>query len=137
MGIDDIIVKIILHQYPNLQGIYLFGSFQTEDEWPDSDVDIAVLLPHDAAKRETSMMLSDCRNDLEEALKREVDLVNLRLASTVFQFQVVTTGRLIHRGDTNVIDEFEMYTLSFYQKLNDERAEILQEFFKTGRAYRV
>ena len=30
-----------------------------------------------------------------------------------------------------------MLVLSFYQKLGEERAEILEEFWETGRAYRV
>ena len=39
------LIPIILESYPNTQAIYLFGSWGTEDEWPSSDVDIAVLLP--------------------------------------------------------------------------------------------
>ncbi len=39
------IVQTVLRQYPDTQAIYLFGSYGTEDEWPDSDVDIALLLP--------------------------------------------------------------------------------------------
>jgi hypothetical protein len=30
-----------------------------------------------------------------------------------------------------------MLTWSFYQKLNEERAAILETFFKTGKAYAV
>ncbi len=30
-----------------------------------------------------------------------------------------------------------MLVWSFYQKLNEERAEILEEFFKTGKAYAI
>ncbi|MBK6563551.1 nucleotidyltransferase domain-containing protein [Candidatus Amarobacter glycogenicus] len=37
-------MRIILQHYPTTQAIYLFGSFGTADEWPTSDVDIAVLL---------------------------------------------------------------------------------------------
>jgi predicted nucleotidyltransferase len=40
------IIKTIVHYYPSVHGIYLFGSYQTDTEWPDSDVDIAVLLPY-------------------------------------------------------------------------------------------
>ena len=38
------ITKMVLQYYPDAQAIYLFGSFGTEDEWPSSDVDVAVLL---------------------------------------------------------------------------------------------
>jgi hypothetical protein len=32
------------------------------------------------------------------------------------------------------VDEFEMLTLSFYQKLNEERKAILADFFRTKKA---
>ncbi|OHB74140.1 MAG: hypothetical protein A2Z34_10820 [Planctomycetes bacterium RBG_16_59_8] len=134
---NALIVAGVVRHYPSVEGIYLFGSSQTESEWPDSDVDIAVLLPHDAAKRERRIQISECRHDLEKALGKGIDLVNLRLVSTVFQFQVVTTGRAIHIGDERAVDAFEMLTLSLYQRLNEERSGILREFYRTGKAYSV
>jgi predicted nucleotidyltransferase len=131
------IIRIILQHYPDTQAIYLFGSYGTENEWPDSDVDIAILLPHVAANKEKLMAISPCRNGLVEALAREVDLVNVRLTSTVFQFQVVTTGRLIYEGNEKAVQEFEMLTISMYQKLSEERRPILDAFRKTRRAYPV
>lgn len=130
-------IRIITGFYPSLQGIYLFGSYQTEREWPDSDVDIAILFPPDMAAKEASLIFSNCKINLEEFLNKELDLINLRLVSTVFQFQIVTTGRLILSNDQRAVAEFEMLTLSYYQKLNEERAGILQEFYKTGKAYNV
>ena len=44
------IVDAVLAVYPDTQAIYLFGSYGTAVEWPDSDVDIALLLPPAAAK---------------------------------------------------------------------------------------
>lgn len=133
----EAITHIVLQYYQSAQAIYIFGSYQTENEWPDSDVDIAILLPHDAAKRERLIAISDCRYRLEDVLKKEIDLLNVRLISTVFQFQIVSTGRLIHIGDERAVHEFEMLTISLYQKLNEERRAILQEFYKTRRAYPV
>jgi predicted ATPase len=40
-------------------------------------------------------------------------------------------------GSYGTADEFEMLMLSFYQKLNEERQDILAEFARTGRAYPV
>jgi predicted nucleotidyltransferase len=133
----SIIADIALAHYPAIQGIYLFGSYGTENEWPTSDVDIALLLPHVQAVRERHLDLSPCRTELESALRREVDLVNLRQANTVFQKEVIADGRLIFCADTRALDEFEMLVISFYQKLNEERREILEAFFRTGRAYAV
>jgi uncharacterized protein len=134
---SDVIVKTVLTFYHDAEAIYLFGSYGTEDERPDSDVDIALLLPHDGAKGHNNIATSPCRRSLEESLKKDVDLANLRPASTVFQFQIVTTGRLIYTGDENAVQLFEMLTMSQYQRLNEERKDILREFYKTRRAYPV
>jgi hypothetical protein len=63
--------------------------------------------------------------------------VNIRQVSTVFQNEIINSGRLISTGDPEAIGEFEMLVLSAYQKLNEERKEILEEFFKSKRAYRL
>ncbi len=133
----EFIIKTVLHYYPTVQGIYLFGSYLTEDEWKDSDVDIALLLPHELAKREGALAVSECRHALEDELEKPVDLLNARLVSTVMQMQIVTTGRLLYTGDEYTVQEFEMLTFSYYQKLNEERREILEAFQATGRAYDV
>lgn len=132
----DLIIAIVQEHLPNVQGIYLFGSYGTADEWLDSDVDIALLLPPDEAREVGQLIASDLQHKLAKALGREVDLLNARLVSTVFQKEIIY-GQLIYCGDRYAVDEFEMLTLSYYQKLNEERAEILAEFRKTGRAYAV
>jgi uncharacterized protein len=132
-----IMIKIIQHHYPAVQGIYLFGSSGTAYEWPDSDIDIALLLRPTQAKLEKNLLLSQCRFDLEDALKKDIDLLNLRQVATVFQMEIIDSGRLIYVSDQYAVDEFEMLVLSFYQKLNEERQAILESFLKTGRAYAV
>jgi predicted nucleotidyltransferase len=132
-----IIIKTIIGYYPRVQGIYLFGSYGTRREWPDSDIDIALLLPSVQTKQEKNLLLSQCRFDLEEVLHKEVDLVNARLVSTVFQKEIVENGRLVYAADPYAVDEFEMLVISYYQKLNEERQKILESFYRTGRAYAV
>ena len=128
----ELIIHNTLAHHPTAQGIYLFGSYGTTDERPDSDVDIALLLPLDEAERAGSLALSELHFELATALGRDVDLLNVRLVSTVFQKEIIF-GELIYCGDRYAVDEFEMLTLSCYQKLNEERAEILAEFRRTGR----
>lgn len=135
-AIEVRIVETILTHYPEVQGIYLFGSYATGEERPDSDMDIALLLPHERAKEKGNPNLSQCRLELEDALNKEVDLLNARRVSTVFQKEIIS-GELIHCVDRNAVDEFEMLVVSYYQKLNDERKEILESFRRTGRAYSV
>lgn len=131
--IQDAIVKTVLSFYPDAEAIYLFGSYLTPDEQKDSDVDLAVLLPHDRAKLLKSLAMSECRDALEDALKRTVDLINLRMVNTVFQNEIIQQGRIVYQQNEYTVDEFEMQAMSFYQKLNEERVGILEDIMETGR----
>lgn len=131
----DEIVPPVLAAFPAVQAIYLFGSYGTADQWPTSDADIALLLPYAEAKSAGSLTMSDLRFALEARLKCDVDLINLRLVSTVLQKEVIAAERRIYCADGYAAAEFEMLVLSLYQKLNEERRGILEEFSRTKRAY--
>jgi predicted nucleotidyltransferase len=132
-----VIVRNILEHYPTAQAIYLFGTYGTADEWPASDVDIAILLPPEQARRRPQLMLTPCHDALADALGKPVDLLNARVVSTVLQKEIVGSGRRLYSADDDAVAEFEMLTLSHYQKLNEERQAILEAFQETGRAYAV
>ena len=134
---ETIIRETILAHYPEAQAIYLYGSYASGDARPDSDVDIGLLLPPAQAKQISALTLGDCRFALEEALGKTVDLLNLRRVSTVLQKEVTFKGRLIHNAAPYAVAEFEMLTLSYYQKLNEERRDVLAEFFRSKQAYPV
>jgi predicted nucleotidyltransferase len=131
-----IIITVLAH-YPGVQGIYLFGSCMTEDEWPNSDIDLALLLPPDEAKNVQHLAFSDCSIELANVLGKEVDLLNARIVSTVFQKEIVTKGRLLYCADRYAVDEFEMLTISMYQKLNEERSGIIEAALTDGRFYNI
>jgi predicted nucleotidyltransferase len=129
----ELIIDTILEHYPDTEAIYVYGTYGTADEWPDSDIDIAVLLPPKQAKEAQYLAVGDLRFELEAALDKKVDLVNLRRVPTVLQKEVIAAERRIYCSDAYAADEFEMLTLSYYQKLNQERAEIIEDALKTGR----
>ena len=137
MNKTDVIVRIIVEHYPAAQAIYLFGTYATEDERPDSDVDIAVLLPPGEAKQTVHMAISNVRVAIERLLGKDVDLINLRQVSTVFQKEIIMAERRILCADAYAADEFEMLVISRYQKLNEERADVLAEGLRSGRFYNV
>jgi predicted nucleotidyltransferase len=133
----DAIVCIILQHFPAAQAVYLFGTYGTADEWPESDVDIAVLLPPGQQPRQPHLMLTPCHYALADALGKPVDLLNAREVSTVLQKEIVQYGRRLYSKNDPAVAEFEMLTLSHYQKLNEERKAILHSFQATGKAYAV
>ena len=125
-------IERVLQFFPDVLGIYLFGSFQTEYETPESDVDIAILLPLSSTINSSSREFRDLLFSLIDDFNREVDLINLRKVDTVFQHEIIQSGRLIYSSNSYSVEEFEMHTMSYYQKLNEERAEILQEIVDSG-----
>jgi hypothetical protein len=62
-----------------------------------------------------------------------VDLINLRAVNIVFQHEIIQEGKTIYQQSEYVVDNYEMIVMSLYQKLNEERADILQDIFQTGR----
>ena len=127
------IVRSILEHYPAVQAIYLFGTYGTAHERPDSDVDIALLLPPQQAKAAGHLALSDLCFELQASMEKKIDLINLRRVPTVLQKEVIAADRRIYQADAYAAAEFEMLTLSYYQKLNEERADIIEDALLTGR----
>ena len=133
MNGEQQVVATLLERFPSLQAVYAFGSWGTGDEREQSDADIAILLSPPTSKQTTREQLFDARCDLAAALGREVDLIDLRAANTVLQKEVVSASRRLYCANLYETETFEMLTLSFYQKLNEERAGILDEIERSGR----
>jgi len=131
------IIESVLKHYPDVQAIYLFGSHDTEHEWPNSDVDIALLPPPEKVRDMGSLVLSPLWLELERLLGKTVDLINLRQVSTVLQKEIIVADRRIYCHDEYAADEFEMLALSLYQKLNQERREVIAEGLRSGRFHKV
>jgi len=135
--INSQVTELIRAYYPDIQAIYLFGSAVNYQLQSDSDIDIALLLPHQVAKKLGNLSMSPLHLELTHYFQRNVDLINLREVTTVFQYIIINTGKIIYYRDKITYRTFEILTWSFYQKLNEERAAILEAFFKTGQAYAV
>lgn len=127
------IISIVRKHHPRVQAIYLFGTYGTSAQGPDSDLDIALLLEPAEAKRHKSLAFGGCRDALEAVTGRSVDLINLRETNTVFQNEIITEGVRIASPDEPAADAFEMKVMSAYQKLNEERSGILDDIALTGR----
>lgn len=137
MDLNATIITRVRDAFPRVQAVYLFGSTVGGQQRKDSDVDIAILLPPLQARRAGSLSVGPLHERLESALGRSVDLINLREVSTVFQNEIIASGKRIHCADPDAADEFEMLAMSMYQKLNAERAGILAEGLASGRFYQV
>ena len=111
--------------------IYLFGSEARGDANAASDVDLAFLSD---SKIEPSVRFA-IQERLADDLHRDVDLVDLRIASTVMRVQVISTGRILFERDSFERATFEATALGAYARLNEARREILEDVRRTGRIH--
>ncbi len=88
MQLTDEIQEMLKSALPDLLAIYRFGSHGTRFERNDSDIDLAVI----ARQPCDTVALWNLGQTLAAKLHRDVDLVDLRSASTVLRAQVVAYG---------------------------------------------
>ncbi|MCQ6282812.1 nucleotidyltransferase domain-containing protein [Bacillus sp. EB600] len=112
--------------------IIVFGSFANGTTHKESDIDIAFYnKERDLSSYEVFMLAQE----LADILKMDVDLVDLTHASTVFQAQIFSTGKVIFSNDETLRMNIEMRSLSMYAKLNEERKLILENVDESGTIY--
>jgi predicted nucleotidyltransferase len=125
------ITETLDHLFPDIQAIYLFGSMVEGIKHPGSDVDVAVL----ARGLITPEICWELAQKLALVLKSDVDLIDLRQATTVMQKEVVTKGKRILCRDLIAVELFEAFVFSSYARLNEERGEILASVLENGSVY--
>jgi predicted nucleotidyltransferase len=116
---------------PDVVALYCFGSFARGDDNADSDVDLAVL----PRRPLPATLRFAVQEELARRLGRDVDLIDLRAASTVLRVQVLAADVLLYDGDQAAREVFEAETLSDYARLNEERRGILEDVIARGSVY--
>ena len=125
---DSSLIEYIRQSVPGLIALYRFGSQAKGTARRESDVDLAVL----ARDPIPNLRRFELTQELAVQLHRDVDLVDLRNASTVMRMQVLSTGTCLDTQDESARREFEMYAYSDYARLNEERHEILKRISASG-----
>ncbi len=101
--------------------VYLFGSRARGLSRPDSDMDLAVV----PGRPLDSMCWLALQGHLGEELGVDVDLVNMDEATAVLRKEIIAGGKVVWERDPRRRAELEMYALSDYARLNEERAPVL------------
>lgn len=125
--------KLVLHlreQLPELLAVYVFGSQLTEYATAESDVDVAVLV----AGKIDPVRLWGISGELADITGTSVDLLDMRAASTIMQYQVITSGLRVW-GDELPVGLFECFVFSEKTELDTARAGLLADIQKDGSVY--
>jgi predicted nucleotidyltransferase len=115
---------------PGLIALYLFGSQATGHSDDRSDVDFAVLVQGTVAP----LRLWELSGELADIVHLPVDLVDLRAASTVMQYQIIDTGRRIWSCGLDA-DLYEVFILREKTSLDEARAGLLDDIGRDGLIY--
>lgn len=115
---------------PSLTALYLFGSQASGDAGPESDLDLAIL----ADSPPDEVGLWQLSGQLADLAGCPVDLLDLRAASTVMQYRIITTGRRVWARDSDA-SLYESFILSDKTALDEARAGLLDDIRRTGTIY--
>lgn len=111
--------------------IYLFGSFARGEGRQDSDIDLAIYSTSNIDEYELFILAGN----LSFKVKRDVQIINIKNASTVFAAQIVGLGEVIYCDDEEFRANYEIRIFKDYAKLNEERAAILEVIERDGKVY--
>ena len=124
------LIQTLNARVPKLLAIYAFGSQVQGTAVPGSDLDLAVLV----AGYADPLVLWTLAGDLADTAGCPVDLLDLRAASTVLQYQIITTGQRWWARDAQAA-LFEAAILSDKTALDTARAGLLADIQKNGTIY--
>lgn len=111
--------------------IVIFGSCAKGMSRDDSDIDLAYLSDRSYSSYEKFMVAQK----LAGLLDREIDLLDLNIASTVMKAQIISSGQVLYCKDELRRMYFYMRAYKEYALLNEERAIILQDIERRGSVY--
>lgn len=128
---DSDILAAVREALPGVRRVYLFGSRAIGEEWPDSDLDLAVVLDGPA----DPVILWMAGEDIASRLDVDVDLIDLLAADTVLKHQIVTKGRRLFAADPMAAERYEIFILNDMMNLNEIRAPLIADIKRRGSVY--
>lgn len=121
----------LLRALPDAWAIYAFGSLARGEDWPSSDLDLAVLLPPGRRIQDLLGIMSG----ISARVHREVDIVDLRRAGDVLRREVLSDGQALYVSEPDQVLAWEAAAMSRYARHREEIHDILEDFRRTGVGY--
>jgi predicted nucleotidyltransferase len=121
---EILITDFLKDHIPGIIAIYIFGSMADNSATQESDIDIAFL----TFQKISAVEKWKIQEELASNLNQDVDLIDLKDATTILRTEVVEKGKLIFSGDSYQVNHFEMITYSMYADLNESRQDILTDY---------
>lgn len=126
------VARVVEEVFPEVLGVWIYGSFADGTARRGSDIDIAIL-PERPLKVDWDHF--GRIGELISRLGREVDVIDLRSVPPLLRFEVFADGIRIAARDPLACDHFETTAVSAYQRLRDERRELFEAIRERGTVY--
>ena len=130
----DVDKAVLLHllqsRFPELLALYAFGSRVTGGATAESDLDLAILVDG----RVDPLSLFHLAGELAEIVGCDVDLIDFRTASTVMQYQIITTGERWWQRNFRA-DLYEAMVLNQKTTLDEVHAGLIGDIMQRGSVY--
>jgi predicted nucleotidyltransferase len=123
--------KVILRAEPDVLAVYAYGSIVRGDSRSDSDLDIGIVLPPGRKLDNFLALLAD----MQEAVGRDADIVDLRRSGNVLRKEILAEGELLYSADAALTLAWEAEALSEYAAHRLEIRDILKQFAADGIGY--
>lgn len=131
LNCDTALVAVLRDGVPGLRAAYRYGSFGTQYQREDSDLDLAVLA-NQPIDLETRLHVA---TELSRLTGKTIDLNDMRKLPVTLRVQIVTSGRRIFAADVPDAEEYDSRVLSDYARLNEERRGIIEDIRRRGSIY--
>jgi len=122
------IVQLIKAEVPEVQVVYVFGSYAAGQENEQSDLDIAFL----AEATLSGLDLYNVRQTIAAKLKKDVDVIQLKEASIVLRNEVVQGGEPIYAEEDFDRPYYEMLTISSFLDFQETTRALREDIQKRG-----
>ena len=121
------LVELVRSAIPETEAIYVYGSHARGGIHPASDLDLALLLPRQ--REVSSLEIAQLQGDLESTAGCPVEISILSPDTQVVHCkEVVAHGRPVFILDNAIVADFEMYVLSSYARLCEDRAPVVKAY---------
>jgi len=130
LATDGPVVAAIRAAFPHTLAVYAFGSRINATANAESDLDLSVLV----AGYADPLRLWELSGELADIVGCPVDLLDMRAASTVMQYQILQTGHRLWGRELEA-GLFEAYVLSEKTELDTARAGLLDDIQTRGSVY--
>lgn len=110
----DLIKNIIVHYFeerPEVIAAYLFGSYARGHARPSSDIDIGVLVEHEAFPKDEELTMA-YTVDLARLLRKDFHVVIMNNAGEGILAQIFKHGKCILEREHEILSRFKTFTYS-------------------------